>query len=235
MKSCVRLTTALALLCVAMSTAMLASDNAYMYLVNGIPGRDYSTSTDPQFPIDVLFNDEICYEHGLPFGTITGPLTFIPGSYDVKVSLANTLAPCSNSPLVDSTVTADGAQDVLAVVSLSETGTPTLVTFANAFSAVPANTGRVLFVQAADAPAVTVVFTNTTTMKTYTYTANPDALLNESFTPGTYTVQVNQGTTTLVPATTIELYSQSVTMLFAVGEASNNTVNLESKTVRNVI
>jgi hypothetical protein len=235
MKNCVRLTTALALLCVAMSTAMLASDNAYMYLVNGIPGRDYSTSTDPQFPIDVLFNDEICYEHGLPFGTITGPLTFIPGSYDVKVSLANTLAPCTNSPLVDSTVTADGAQDVLAVVSLSESGTPTLLTFANVFSAVPANTGRVLFVQAADAPAVTVVLTNTTTMKTYTYTANPDALLNESFTPGTYTVQVNQGTTTLVPATTIELYSQSVTMLFAVGEASNNTVNLESKTVRNVI
>jgi hypothetical protein len=52
---------------------------------------------------------------------------------------------------------------------------------------------------------------------------------------GTYSVEVNEGTTTIVPATTIELYSQSAVMLFAVGEASNNTVTLETKTVRNVI
>ncbi len=105
MKKCIRATFVLALLCAALSTAMLASDNAYLYLVQGIPGRDYSNSTDPQFPVDVLINDEICYEHGLAFGAIAGPLTLAPGSYDVKVSVANSLAPCSNTPLVDSTVT----------------------------------------------------------------------------------------------------------------------------------
>jgi hypothetical protein len=235
MKNCVRTTFALAFLCVALSTAMLASDNAYMYLVNGVPGRDYTTSTDPQFPMDVLLNDEICYEHGLAYGTIAGPLTFVPGSYDVKVSVANSVAPCSNSPLIDSTVTLDSGKNISAVVALSSTGTPTLLTFTNSFSSVSANDGRILFAQAADAPAVQVILQNTTTMKLYTYTVNPGALLDVSLPADDYTVEINQGTTTLVPSTTIDLYSQSVTLLFAVGEASNDTVDLEVKTVRNVM
>jgi hypothetical protein len=235
MKNCVRTILGLALLCVALSAATFASDNAYLYIVNGVPGHDYSAATDPQFPIDVLLNDETCYEHGLGFGTIAGPLTFTPGSYDVKVSIANSLAPCSNSPLVDSTVTLDSGKNVSAVFSLSSTGTPTLSTFTNNFSTVAANDGRILFAQAANAPAVQVILQNTTTMKLYTYTVNPGSLLDVTLPADNYTVEINQGTTTLVPSTTIDLYSQSVAMLFAVGQASNDTVNLETKTVRNVI
>jgi len=234
MKDCVRLTLALALFCIA-STAMLASDNAYLYLVNGIPGHDYASSTDPEFPMDVLLNDETCYEHGLSFGTIAGPLTFVPGTYDVKVSVANSLAPCSNAPLIDSSVTLDSAQNVSAVIALSQSGSPTLLTFTNKFSSVPASDGRILFAQAADAPAVQVILQNTSTMKLYTYSVNPGALLDEELPADDYTVEINQGTTTLIPSTTIDLYSQSVTLLFAVGEASNNTVSLETKTIRNVI
>ena len=110
MKNRIRLSLALALLCAALTTAMSASDNAYMYLVQGIPGHDYPTPTDPQFPVDVLLNDEVCYVRGLAYGTIQGPLTFSPGTYDVKISVANSLAPCSNSPIVDSTVTLDSGR-----------------------------------------------------------------------------------------------------------------------------
>src|SRR3974390_1714823 len=114
MKNFIRLPFALALLCAAMSTAVFASDNAYLYIVQGIPGHDYATTTDPQFPVDVLLNDETCYEHGLAFGLIVGPLTFVPGTYDVKVSVANTLAPCSNSPLIDTTETLNSGPSVTA-------------------------------------------------------------------------------------------------------------------------
>jgi hypothetical protein len=61
MKTSIRLTFALALLCALWNTAALASS---MYLVQGIAGRDYAASTDPAFPLDVLLNDEVCYEHG---------------------------------------------------------------------------------------------------------------------------------------------------------------------------
>ena len=182
----IRFTFGLALLCAAMSTAMFASENSYMYLVQGIPGLDYSTTTDPTFPVDVLINDEVCSQHGLALGVIAGPLSFAPGSYDVKVSPANTLAPCTNTPIVDSTVTLPADKTISAVIALSQTGTPTLLTFTNVFSAVPANMGRVLFAQAADAPAVQLILENTATSKLYTYSVNPGALLN-SLSHGTVT------------------------------------------------
>ena len=235
MKHRICLTLGLALLCATLSTAALASENAYLYLVHGVPGLDYSTSTDPQFPVDVLLNDEVCYIHGLAVGTINGPLTLAAGTYDVKISIANTLAPCTNSPLVDSTITLNGGKNVSAVFTLTSTGTPTLETFTNAFNAVTANDGRVLFALPADSPAVQVILENTSTQKLYTYSVNPGALLNVSLPAGNYTVEVNEGTTTLVPSTTVVLSSQSVTMLFAIGEASNNTVTLLTKTIKNVI
>lgn len=235
MKNCIRLIFALALACAAMSTAALASENAYLYLVQGIPGLDYSSTTDPQFPVDVLINGEVCYAHGLAFGTIEGPLTLAPGSYDVKISVANSLAPCSESPIVDSSVTLGGGENVSAVFALDSSGTPALETFSNDFAAVPANDARFLFALAADSPAAQVVFQNTTTKKSYTYSASPGTLVKNTLPAGSYTVEVTEGTTTLVSSTPLTLSSQSVTMLFAIGEASNNTVTLETKTVKNVI
>lgn len=235
MKNCLRTAFALALLCAALSTAMLASDDAHLYLVQGIPGRDFSSSTDPAFPVDILLNDEICYEHGLAFATVAPPLTLVAGSYDVKVSAANSLAPCSNSPFIDSTVSLKAGEDASAVVAMSQAGSPSLLTFTNDLSPVAANTGRVLFAQAADAPAVQVTMTNTVTMKTYTKTVNPGDLLDVSLPAGNYTIEVEQGSTVLVAATPLTLYSQSATLIYAVGEASSNTVNLETKIVRNVI
>ena len=61
---------------------------------------------------DVLINDESCSVRGLAYGAIQGPLTFVPGTYDVKISVANSLAPCSNAPIVDSNVTLESGQNV---------------------------------------------------------------------------------------------------------------------------
>lgn len=232
MKKYIRPAFALALLCAAMSTATFASS---MYLVQGIPGRDYAAPTDPAFPVDVLLNDEVCYVHGLPFGTIQGPLTFEPGTYNLKVSIANTLAPCSSSPLIDQWVTIEPKSDYSAVFTLSEKGTPTLFTFTNNLSPVSANMGRVLLAQAADAPPVQVILQNTATSKVYTYTVNPGALLDATLPAGAYTVEVKQGGTTLLGPTYLNLFPQSVALLYTLGEASNQTMVLETRTLRDVI
>ena len=231
----IRYTLALALLCAALTTAMSASENAYMYLVQGVPGRDYSATTDPQFPVDVLINDETCNLRGLTYGAIQGPLTFVPGTYDVKISVANSLAPCSNAPIVDSSVTLESGKTVSAVFALNGSGAPALLTFTNNFSTIAANNARFLFALAADSSTVQVVFQNTTTKTQYTYSVKADALLVATLPSGNYTVEINQGTTTLVPSTSVDLFSQSATLLFATGEASNNTVNLQIKTVKDVI
>ena len=233
MKNCIRLTFALALLCAALSTASLASS---MYIVQGIPGRDFAAATDPAFPLDVLLNDEVCYVHGLAYGTISGPLTLFPGTHNIKVSVANTLAPCTEAPLIDSNVTVEKHQDLSAVITLDPNGKPALVTFVNNMTPVAAGMGRILLAQAADAPVLEVVLQNTNTNKVYKYTVNPGALLDTALPAGSYTATISQGgTTTLAVLSPVDLASQSVTLLYTIGEATSNTVNLVSRNIRNVI
>ena len=238
MKNCIRLILALALLCPALSTAMLAADNAYLYLLQGLPGRDYSAATDPVFPVDILISGkdgEICYEHGLTYGDIAGPLTLAPGSYSVQVSVADSLAPCSNTAFVEKTVSLGAGKNVSAVVALSPTDTFTLLTFTNNFTAVTAGKVRVLLAQAVDVPTVQVILQNKTTLTSTTYTVKSGALLDVNLPAAQYSVQVNQGTTTLVSTSLFTLESQTVLLLYAVGKASNSTVTLPSRMVRNVV
>jgi hypothetical protein len=232
MKNSIRFTFALALLCAALSTASLASS---MYIVQGISGRNVAEATDPAYPVDVLLNDEVCYVHGLAYGTISGPLTFFPGTHNIKISIANTLAPCSETPFIDSNVTFEKHQDLSAVITLDPDGKPALVTFVNGLAPVAAGMGRVLLAQAADAPALQVTLQNTSTNKTYKYTVNPGALLDVTLPAGPYTATISQGGTTLVSSAPVDLFSQSATLLYTIGEATNNTVNLLSRSIRNVI
>jgi Domain of unknown function (DUF4397) len=232
MRSFTRTILALALLCAALSTVSFASS---MYLVQGIAGRNYAVESDPAFPVDVLLNDEVCYIHGLAFGTISQPLTFAAGTYNVKISIANTLAPCSNSPLIDKSVTIEARQDISAVITLNGAGTPELLTFVNSFTPVGANSSRLLFAQAANSPELQIILQNTSTQKLYTYAVKPGGLLDVNLPEGRYTVEINQGTTTLVASTPVNLFSQSATLLYTIGAASNDTVVLESRAIRDVI
>lgn len=232
MKNCIRIAFEIATICILLSVSSFASS---VYIVQGIAGRNYAVHTDPAFPVDVLLNDEVCYVHGLPFGNIQGPLTFEPGTYDIKVSEANSLAPCSNSPLLDRAITIEAEKDYSAVLTLNENGEPTLLTFTNNLSPVEAGNARCLFALAANSPAVQVLFENANTGKVYTYTVNPGALLDASLPAGLYSVQVKRGTAFLAGNGTLYLDSQAVTLLYALGQASNNTVVLEDRILRDVI
>jgi hypothetical protein len=232
MKKLVRLALGLCLLWAGLSTAGFASS---MYIVQGIAGRNYAVHTDPAFPVDVLLNDEVCYVHGLPFGNIQGPLTFEPGNYNIKVSIANSLAPCSNSPLIDRAVTIEPETDYSAVISLNENGEPTLRIFTNDLAPVATNNSRVILALAANSAAVQVVLENSNTSKTYTYTVNAGGLLDVTVPAGLYSLQIKQGTTTLTGNSMLFLDSQSVTLLYALGQTSNSTVVLETRTLRDVI
>jgi hypothetical protein len=232
MKHCIRFALGLCLLWAGASTASFASS---MYIVQGIAGRIYAAHTDPAFPVDVLLNDEVCYVHGLPFGSIQGPLTFEPGTYNMKVSIANSLAPCSNSPLIDRSIQIQPETDISAVITLNDEGAPTLLTSTNNLSPVGANNARLSFALAANSSAVQVVLVNASTKKTYTYSVSPHGLLEVTVPAGLYSVEVNQGSTTLAADGMLFLDSQSVTLLYALGQASSDTVVLETRTLRDVI
>lgn len=125
MKLRTRVVLQLAALCFVLAAYSFAADNAHLYIVHGIPGRDIADNLNPGLPIDVLINGT-CLARGLTFDNTSGPLSFSAGIYDVQIGHANTLAPCTNSPIIDSQVTLSSGASVSAVAAISG-GKPTLL------------------------------------------------------------------------------------------------------------
>ena len=172
MKRRTRVVMQLAALCFVLAAYGFAADDAYLYIVHGIPGRDIAESLNPGFPIDVLVNGESCLERGLAFGTTSGPLSFSPGTYDVQISEANTLAPCTNPSIITAKVALPAGANVTAVAAISG-GEPTLLQFADNLTPVTPGYARFVLVQSADAGALQATLTQLGVKdpKTFTVTA----------------------------------------------------------------
>jgi hypothetical protein len=236
MKRRTRVVMHLAALCFVLAAYGFATDDAYLYIVHGIPGRGIAATLNPGFPIDVLVNGESCLERGLAFGSITGPLGFSAGTYDVQISEANSLAPCTNPSIISSKVALTSGASVTAVAAMSG-GEPTLLQFTDNLSPVAPGYARFVFVQSADAGALQVTLTQLGVKdpKTFTITASPGKQQGISVPDGTYLVQVAaSGSTTLLASEQIEMADQTVNFTYAAGEASNSSVGLINKTVRDV-
>jgi hypothetical protein len=234
MKLRTRVVLQLAALCFVLAAYGFAADDAYLYIVHGIPGRDISDNLNPGFPVDVLIAGESCIPRGLAFGNTSGPLSFSPGTYAVQISDANTLAPCTNPPILDSKVTLVGGASVSVVAAISS-GQPTLLQFPDNLSAVTPGNARFVFVQASDAPALKATLTQlfVKNPKTFTVTASPGKQQAANLPEGTYLVEVvAAGSTTVLASEQISLADQSVTFTYAAGEAANSSVGLINRSVR---
>lgn len=232
MKLSGRVATLTMAVCICLHAAAFASQDAYLYLTQGVPGRDVSANADPTLPVDVLVNDEVCYLHGFTFGTVSGPLTLNPGQYDIKVSPANTLAPCTNEPLIDTTVTLGSGQNSTAVVALNDSSVPVLTTFPNDFQPITIGEATLSIDYAGESSAIQIVI-QAAGAKNRTYTISPGQQLVIKLPAGPYTIQAKLGGVVLA-SESIGLPSRSATLLFAVGNTGNQSLNLVSRTIRDV-
>src|ERR1035441_10903197 len=101
MKFRTRVVLQLAALLLALGASAFAANDAYLYIVHCIPGRDIADNLNPGLPVDILVNGKSCLVRGLTFGNTTGPFTLSAGTYEVQISLANTLAPCTNPAVIE--------------------------------------------------------------------------------------------------------------------------------------
>ena len=60
MKLRTRVVLQLAALCFLLAAYGFAADDAYLYIVHGVPGRDISDNLNPGFPVAVLIAGESC-------------------------------------------------------------------------------------------------------------------------------------------------------------------------------
>lgn len=145
----------LSALTLGLSAAAFAQD-ASVRVIHGIPGQDIGPGVDPALPVDILVNDAVCLLSGLTFGEVEGPFTLPEGTYDVKVSLANTLDPCSNAAVVAAPVPIEAGENVTIIAHLTEEGLPTAAKFVNDVTPSAEGTARVIAHHTAAAPAVDI-------------------------------------------------------------------------------
>jgi len=236
MKHRTRVISQLAALLLILGAFSFASDDAYLYIVHGIPGRDIADNLNPGFPIDILVNGKTCLVRGLTFGNSSGPYTLAAATYDVQISMANTLSPCTNAVLIDSQVTLTPGENLSAVATINSTQPVLLQLTADLGPVAPGN-GRYVLIDSADAPALQATLTQVgvKSPQTFTISASPGAQTVIGVPAGDYLVQITAvGSTTVLTSQQIDLADQSVTLSYATGEELNNTVELVDRVVRDV-
>jgi len=132
-----------------------ATESASVRVAHGIPGQDLGL--DPALPVDVLVNDSICLLQGFTFGEFAGPVELAPGTYDIKISLANPGSPCSNPAVINQDVMFEEGEDATVIAHLTEDGAPTASKFTNDLSRAGLLKSRLIVHHTAAAPTVDVM------------------------------------------------------------------------------
>jgi hypothetical protein len=228
--------------------ALAQSGNASVYVVHGIPGHDVSEALDPALPVDVQVNGSICLLKGFKFGDIAGPFTIPAGSYNFTISLANTVAPCTNGALL----TADGVafasdENASVVAYLNAQGQPGVTKFDNDLTNPIANGNSRLIVQhTANAPAVDIhVARHTffTPLEHVTISNVSNGEQTQADLPSERTWNYPTTQVTLTPAGQsspvigpyfFQLYPHNVYLIYAVGSLSTQSFTLISKVIPGV-
>lgn len=141
-------------LALTVGPAAVSAQTSSVRVVHGIPGRDVSPALDPALPVDVLVADSICLLEGFTFGEVAGPYTLPEGTYNVKVSVANTLEPCSGDPVIDADVPVAAGENASIVAHLADGGAPTASKFVNDVSTPMDGNARIIAHHVANAPVV---------------------------------------------------------------------------------
>jgi uncharacterized protein DUF4397 len=229
--------TALCLILTAVSFAADASSaDASLYVVHGIPGRDVAADVNPALPVDLLLNDDVCSFRGLTFPGTSGPLTLPAGNYDIKISPANSLLPCSNPAEAETTVKLSAGGAATVALALSN-GSPTLFTFTDNLKTVPVNEGRITIANATDAGTLQVTLTQPIVKKPkiqkFTIAAGSEATVELPVGPYLLQATAGGGMTPLVNGV-VTAENQSVELVYIVGSSTNNAVTLLSRLIRDV-
>ena len=110
-------------LTLALGSAMLAGSaqaqdsNSYLYLAHAASGRNISSGTNPEVPIDVSVNGT-CIAEGLSFGEIRGPFAIHAATEAFRVSKANAELPCSEPAIFTANSAMAATVTYVGVVSL---------------------------------------------------------------------------------------------------------------------
>jgi hypothetical protein len=126
--------------------AALAQDsNTYFYLAHAAPGRDISSTTNPDLPIDVSV-EGTCMAQGLRFGEIRGPFTLPAATVAFRISKASSVNPCSEPSLFTANAPMAAGTVYVGAISLNASKNVVGQLYPANLSPIPDNHARILVV-----------------------------------------------------------------------------------------
>jgi hypothetical protein len=194
-----------------------AADTAMVSILHAVPNT----------PVDVCANGKSLLTNFQP-GTLTDPQSLPAGSYDLKLTAAN--SGCGAAAVLEAKgVNVPAGANITVVAHLSESGSPQLTPYVNDVSAVPAGKARLTVRHDAAAPAVDVRAGGTPVVTNLT---NPDgkSLVTNAGTVSADVVLAGTGTVVIGPAD-VTLKEGTSTMVYAWGSATDKNLKLAVQTI----
>ena len=181
----------------------------------------------PNTPVDVCANGKALLTNFQP-GTLTDPQSLPAGSYDLKITAAN--SGCGAAAVLEAKgVNVPAGANITVVAHLDAAGAPKLTPYVNDVSAVPAGKARLTVRHDAAAPAVDVraggaaVITNLTNPNEKSLVTNAGTVSADVVLAGSTTVVIGPADVTLKEGTS--------TIVYAWGSASQNNLKLAVQTI----
>jgi hypothetical protein len=202
---------------VAASPSAQAAGTAMISILHAVPNT----------PVDVCANGKPLLTNFQP-GTLTDPQNLPAGSYDLKLTAAN--SGCGAAAVLEAKgVNVPAGANITVVAHLSESGAPQLTPYVNDVSAVPAGKARLTVRHDAAAPAVdvragrTAVITNLTNPNEKSLVTGAGTVSADVVLAGTTTVAIGPADVTLKEGTS--------TIVHAWGSTKDNNLRLAVQTI----
>ena len=194
-----------------------AADTAMVSILHAVPNT----------PVDVCANGKALLTNFQP-GTLTDPQSLPAGSYDLKLTAAN--SGCGAAAVLEAKgVNVPADANITVVAHLSESGSPQLTPYVNDVSAVPAGKARLTVRHDAAAPAVDVRAGGTPVVTNLT-NPNGKSLVTNAGTVSADVVLAGTGTVVIGPAD-VTLKEGTSTIVYAWGSANDKNLKLAVQTI----
>ena len=194
-----------------------AADTAMVSILHAVPNT----------PVDVCANGKALLTNFQP-GTLTDPQSLPAGSYDLKLTAAN--SGCGAAAVLEAKgVNVPAGANITVVAHLSESGSPQLAPYVNDVSAVPAGKARLTVRHDAAAPAVDVRAGGTPVVTNLT-NPNGKSLVTNAGTVSADVVLAGTGTVVIGPAD-VTLKEGTSTIVYAWGSANDKNLKLAVQTI----
>jgi hypothetical protein len=201
------------------------AQNAYLFIAHAVPGRNISSTTNPEFPVDFSANG-VCVAKGINFGDIRGPLTETAGTTTAQFTIANSASPCQGAPVFSATITLSAGISYFGVLTLDAGGGLTGQIYTADLSPITdPRIGRFLVINAAQEFLIAAFGVDNIVNSAG---VSPGTILDATAPGGLYTASIYAApnTAAIVGPVSVQVEQRNVYVYVLAGTTSNQSVQL---------